>query len=116
MSQMMNSPYLKGCLDIGHTILTGENLTRIITMMGADRLSALHIHDVTPIRDAHTLPYTNCVNFEEMICALGEIGYKGDITFESGNFERSFPEELYLSALTLTADVGHYFKDRIESK
>ena len=112
---MMKSPYMKGCLDVGHCALTGENLTRIITMMGAARLAALHIHDVSPVSDSHTLPYTQSVNFEEMITALKTIGYKGDITFESGNFERNFPEELYLSALRLTADVGHYFKSRLEA-
>ena len=112
---MMNSPYMKGCLDIGHCLLTGEKLERIITMMGADRLAALHIHDVDGVRDNHTLPYTRAVNFEEMITSLKAIGYKGDITFESGSFERNFPEELYLSALRLTADVGHYFKNRIEA-
>ena len=112
---MMKSPYMKGCLDIGHCLLTGENLERIITMMGADRLAALHIHDVDGVRDNHTLPYTRAVNFEEMLGALKAIGYMGDITFESGNFERRFPEELYLSALRLTADVGHYFKSRLEA-
>lgn len=111
---MMKSPYMKGCLDIGHAVLTGEDMTRIITMMGADRLAALHIHDVSPTDDSHTLPYTRAVNFEEMITALKAIGYKGDITFKSGNFECKFPKELYLSALRLTADVGHYFKNCIE--
>lgn len=111
---MMKSPYMKGCLDIGHCILTGEDLTRAITMLGADRLAALHIHDVSPTDDTHTLPYTRAVNFGEMIDALKAIGYKGDITFESGEFERRFPEALYLSALRLTADVGHYFKSCIE--
>ena len=70
---MMKSPYMKGCLDIGHCILTGENLTRIITTLGADRLAALHIHDVSPIRDSHTLPYTQAVDFEEMITALKKL-------------------------------------------
>lgn len=112
---MIDSPYMKGCLDIGHLLLTGENLTRIIEMMGPDRLAALHVHDVYPQSDAHTLPFLGNVNFEEMTEALKKIGYKGDITFESGNFERHFPtEELMLSALRLTADVGHYFKSKIE--
>lgn len=112
---MIDSPYMKGCLDIGHLLLTGENLTRIIEMMGPDRLAALHVHDVYPQSDAHTLPFLGNVNFEEMTEALKKIGYKGDITFESGNFERRFPtEELQLSALRLTADIGKYFKSKLE--
>lgn len=112
---MIDSPYMKGCLDIGHAVLTGENLTRIITMLGSDRLAGLHIHDVTPTADSHTLPYTQSVDFSEMLSALKSIGYRGDITFESANFERKFPQELYLSALRLTADVGHYFKHCLEA-
>lgn len=112
---MINSPYMKGCLDIGHTILTGENIPRIIETMGADRIAALHIHDVYPQSDAHTIPFLGCVNYDEMLESLKKIGYKGDITFESGNFEKSFPtEELQLSALRLTADIGKYFKSRLE--
>ena len=112
---MIDSPYMKGCLDIGHTILTGESIPRIIEMLGADRLAALHIHDVYPQSDAHTLPFLGCVNYDEMLDSLKKIGYKGDITFESGAFEKHFPtEELQLSALRLTADVGKYFKEKLE--
>ena len=112
---MIDSPYMKGCLDIGHLILTGENVLRAIETLGAYRLAALHIHDVYPQSDAHTIPFLGCVNYDEMIDGLKKIGYKGDITFESGNFERHFPtEELQLSALRLTADIGNYFKSRLE--
>lgn len=112
---MINSPYMKGCLDVGHMLLTGESLSRVIELMGADRIAALHIHDVYPQSDAHTLPFLGNVNFEEMVTSLKKIGYRGDITFESGAFEKHFPtEELMLSALRLTADVGKYFKARIE--
>ena len=111
---MINSPHFKGCLDIGHTTLTGESLTRMIETLGADRLAALHIHDVKPQEDTHTIPYLCSVNYEEMLNGLKKIGYKGDITFESGNFERSFPKELYLPALKFTAEIGKYFKTRVE--
>ncbi len=111
---MMNSPYFKGCLDIGHVILTGENLTRIISMLGPNRLAALHIHDVSSKDDIHTVPYTRAVDFEEMVTALKSIDYQGDLTFEHVGYEIRFPEPLYLSALRLAADIGHYFKARLE--
>lgn len=111
---MIDSPYLKGCLDIGHVILTGENLTRIITALGSDRLAALHIHDVSSKEDIHTVPYTRAVDFEEMLTALKTIGYQGDLTFEHVGYEVRFPEPLYLSALRLASDIGHYFKARLE--
>lgn len=113
---MINSPYLKACLDIGHTVLTGESVKNMIHTLGRDRLFGLHIHDVDTVRDNHTLPYTQKVNFEEMIDGLAEIGYEGDITFEASVFPRSFPTELKASAWKLMADVGHYFAREIEKR
>lgn len=111
---MINSPYLKACLDIGHTQLTGESIANMVRTLGKDRLFGLHIHDVDGIKDNHTLPYTRNVDFSEMINALAEIGYEGDITFEAGNFLKTFPDELVPSAARLMADVGHYFRSQIE--
>ncbi len=113
---MINSPYLKACLDIGHTCLTGESVANMIKTLGKDRLFGLHIHDVDAINDSHTLPYTEKVNFAEMIDALAEIGYTGDITFEAEDFFRPFPDELVPSAARLMADVGHYFAKSVQQK
>lgn len=111
---MIDSPYLKACLDIGHSYLTGESITNMVKTLGKDRLFGLHIHDVDGIHDSHTLPYTRSVDFAEMISALKEIGYEGDITFEANAFFKPFPDELIPSAARLMADVGHYFKKQIE--
>ncbi len=113
---MISSPYLKACLDIGHTFLTGESITNMVTTLGKERLFGLHIHDVDGLRDNHTLPYTRNVNFAEMIDALSEIGYEGDITFEASEFLKPFPDELVPSAARLMADVGHYFANSIKQK
>ena len=113
---MIDSPYLKACLDIGHTYLTGESVANMIKTLGKDRLFGLHIHDVDGIRDNHTLPYTRNVDFAEMSDTLAEIGYEGDITFEAMGFVKPFPEELYPSAFRLMADVGHYFASEIGKK
>lgn len=113
---MINSPYLKACLDIGHAVLVGESVINMIRTLGPDRIYGLHIHDVDTIHDNHTLPYTQKVDFEEMLNGLAEIGYTGDITFEAGVFPRSFPTELKLSAWRLMADVGHYFVKEIEKR
>lgn len=113
---MLNSPYLKACLDIGHTFLTGESVANMITTLGKVRLFGLHIHDVDGIRDSHTLPYTLNVDFNEMLDSLAKISYEGDITFEADHFISVFPDELKASALKLMADVGHYFKDEFEKR
>lgn len=113
---MIGSPYLKACLDIGHTCLTGESVANMIKTLGKERLFGLHIHDVDAINDSHTLPYTLKVDFAEMIDALAEIGYEGDITFEAENFFRPFPDALVPSAAKLMADIGHYFASEIGKK
>ena len=113
---MIDSPYLKACLDIGHTILTGESIENMVKSLGRNRLFGLHIHDVDGLHDNHTLPYTRSVHFDEMINSLAEIGYEGDITFEAMGFVKNFPEALMPSALRMMADVGHYFKAQIEAK
>ncbi len=112
---MVDSPYMKACLDIGHTILTGENISNMIKTLGKGRLFGLHIHDVDGLSDNHTLPYTSKVDFEKMIAALAEIDYRGDITFEALGFIDPFPDELVPSALRLMAEVGHYFAKAIEA-
>ena len=88
----------------------------MIKTLGKDRLFGLHIHDVDAINDSHTLPYTLKVDFAEMIDALAEIGYEGDITFEAENFFRPFPDALVPSAAKLMADIGHYFASEIGKK
>ncbi|MEE0927686.1 MAG: sugar phosphate isomerase/epimerase family protein [Acutalibacteraceae bacterium] len=113
---MINSPYLKACLDIGHTVLTGESITNMCRTLGKERIVGLHIHDVDGANDNHTLPYTLKANFEEMIDALAEIGYEGDITFEVGSFVVDMPRELQPSAMRLMADMGHYFVRSIKAK
>lgn len=113
---MIDSPYLKACLDIGHTALTGESVANMIKTLGKERLFGLHIHDVDFVNDSHTLPYTRNVDFAEMIDSLAEIGYEGDVTFEALCFVKPFPDELIPSALRMMADVGHYFKNQIEAK
>jgi len=105
----VDSPWLVGCLDIGHVSLMGADIPAFIRTMGAKRLQALHLHDTDLQHDSHTLPYTLKVNYDEVIQALHEIGYQGDITFEAGNFFRNFPEALLPSAAKLMADVGKYF-------
>ena len=76
--------------------------------MGKDRIRALHIHDTDFIRDSHTMPFTQKIDYIAVAKTLGEIGYQGDFTYESGSFFNRFPMELYSSGLKLMHDVGRY--------
>ena len=53
------------------------------------------------------------MNFEEIIQALIDINYKGDITFEAGSFFKKFPCELVPAAARMMFEVGDYFRRRV---
>lgn len=84
------------CLDIGHAEMrgSGEGAARMIRALGS-RLQALHIHDNDRWHDSHKLPFTMDIDFDAVIEALREIGYKGYISLEACEHLRGFtPEEV----------------------
>ncbi len=110
----VNSPYIKACLDIGHTVLVGENPVKMIKTLG-NRIAALHVHDNDGIHDSHTLPFHGIIKWNEVAKALKDINYQGEITLETeGFFSKSFPREIYPEATKYMADVTRKFCDMIE--
>ena len=111
----VNSPWIVGCLDIGHCALVGQDPAEFIRAMGPDRLKALHVHDVDYKQDNHTMPFMQKLDWESVFAALGEIGYTGDLTFEADNFLRPFPTELLPDAAALMVKTGRYLISRAEA-
>ena len=114
MIDAVDSPYLKGCLDVGHCALVGIDPCEAIRVLGHDRLKALHVHDVDYLSDCHTLPFMEKLDFESICKALGEIDYTGDLTLEANNFIRSFPKALLPEACRLMAKTAGYLAERID--
>lgn len=115
---MFNDEYVVACLDIGHAEMC-RDLTTAVEMIKAlgNRLYALHIHDNDRQHDAHQVPYTQKINFHEILEALKEIEYPGNITFEIETcYNRgedptaSLPFELYPEFVRLELKIGEYFK------
>lgn len=104
----VDSPWITGCLDIGHCALVGVEPQDFIRVMGGSRIKALHVQDVNYREDCHTMPYLESLNWDEITKALSEIGYQGDFTFECDNFINRFPKELMPAAETLMAETGRY--------
>ncbi len=102
----IGSPWIVGCLDIGHVPLVGEDLPRMIQMLGSARLQALHVHDNDLHHDNHALPYTMQIDFSSVTQALREIGYQGDMTFEAHDLCAHLPPAAQLSGARLLHDVG----------
>lgn len=111
----VGSEWIVGCLDIGHTVLTGEDPADFIRALGSGRLKALHVHDVDYRRDCHTLPFMERLDWDSITAALREIGYAGDFTFEADQFLNRFPEKLRPEASGLMAKTGRYLISLIET-
>ncbi len=109
----VNSSWIVGCLDIGHVPLVGEDLPRIIRMLGRNRLKALHVHDNNLTQDSHALPYTMSIDFDAVTAALKEIGYTGDVTFEADNACGKLPSHLKQAGARLMFGVGRDLAGKI---
>ena len=111
----LDSPWIVGCLDIGHCALVGVDPARFVREMGSGRLQALHVHDVNYVRDCHTMPFMESLDWNAIARSLGEIGYEGDFTFEADNFLAPFPDALKPEASALMAKTGRYLMERIDA-
>lgn len=111
----VDSPWIVGCLDIGHCALVGQDPADFIRAMGPDRLQALHVHDVDHKHDCHTMPFTQKLDWESICAALGEIGYTGELTFEADNTLAAFPNELLDAAAAMMACTGRYLISRVDA-
>lgn len=96
------------CLDIGHSELTGGKTVEIIRELN-DKIIALHLHDVDFIRDNHSLPFLQKVDYAPIIEALKEIKYSGDITLEV-SLPEHLPQELVEDFVKYMGATAKFFK------
>lgn len=80
------------CLDIGHCALVGVEPADAIKVLG-ERLAALHVHDNHYEDDEHLLALCGKIDYQKVMSALKEIGYKGELTFECDKYLKKFPDE-----------------------
>lgn len=112
--QQVDSPWIVGCLDIGHCVLVGVDPAEAIRVLGKKYLRALHVHDVDGQRDLHTMPYLGKVDWAAVTKALGEIGYQGEMTFETHGYFEALPRELWESAGVLLEKTGRHLVDEVK--
>ncbi len=110
----INSTYFKGCLDLGHTVLVGQDPADFIRKMGPDRLAALHVHDVTGHEDSHTAPYLGILHWNDIARSLKEIGYRGNITLEADSLMRRFPAELVPDGVVLLGKIARHIANLVD--
>ncbi len=104
----VNDPFFVACLDIGHAEMEGINTTapEMICALG-HRLGALHIHDNDLHFDSHAIPFSMKIDFDAVVKALKEIGYKGDLTLEADQHCLGFtPETVHVAVKEMAASVN----------
>ena len=113
----VNDPFLVACLDIGHAELCGLSTTAcdMIRTLGPDRLACLHVHDNDKCHDSHVLPFTMDIEWEPIAAALAEIGYRGDITLECGNYVKTFTADTAAACAASMASAAARLRDMIRA-
>ncbi len=110
----VDSEWIVACVDVGHAYLVGEDFPALVGAL-ADRLQALHVHDVQTDIDLHTLPYFGCIPYDEVIKAIAASGYGGDLTFEVDLSLQHVPDDLLPDTLRYFVRVGRQLISRIEA-
>ncbi len=110
----IDSKYIRACLDVGHCSLVGEEAEDAIRILGADRLHALHVHDNSYTGDDHTLPFLGKMNWDEIMKALKDIGYTGELTYEADGFLRNMPNDYMQQAANFMAQTGRFLLSKIQ--
>ena len=108
----IDSEWIVGCLDLGHTAVVNEGIPNMIHALGPKRLQALHVHDTDFINDSHTLPFMAKMDYEAIAAALAEIGYQGDFTLEADRFLARVPDALIPAAVKFMCQTARYLAEK----
>lgn len=109
------------CYDVGHANMTARNIFHDLKVLG-HRVKCLHIHDNDGLKDRHQAPYTyktgdrkhTLLDWEAFYAGLKEIGYKGDLNFETFGQLLMVPTELWEANLRYLNAVAQYIRSRIQ--
>ncbi len=83
----VNDPYLVACVDIGHAEMKGLDTSAPVMLRTlGEHVQALHLHDNDCWHDSHQRLFTEQIDFDAVVKALKEIGYKGYLTLESCSY------------------------------
>ena len=111
---LLPEKYFVACVDVGHANLKclKTSPAEMIRCLG-NRVCALHLHDNDTITDSHLLPYTVSVDFNEIVSALKDINYRGDITLEAVSYPSLFPTSVYPEVAELMCAITKYIRSRV---
>lgn len=103
-----SDPMVAACWDTGHANIRGLDQVRALRKLG-HRVKNLHINDNHNCnRDEHLQPFMGYIDWFKVIPALAEIGYNGDMTYETNQVGIKARDELQDAFLRLTYENGCY--------
>ena len=113
----VGDPSFVACLDIGHAAMRGlgTSVREMILSLGDD-LAALHVHDNDLHYDSHQIPGSMNIDFDDMVAALSEIGYKGYITLEACEYLSNASEGDVFDGVKALAASARRLADSYEAK
>lgn len=103
------------CMDIGHMQLVMKNIRTYAPILGK-HIQCLHIHDNDAHADRHLAPFTGTTNWEHVCSTLRDIGYRGDLSFETFRQTRTagtFDKDLVQPWLNVICATGVAFRKKI---
>lgn len=107
------NPVFTVCFDVGHANLVCDNPAEMIRR-AKGYIGYTHIHDNDGAFDLHRLPFYGNIEWEEVMKALAEIGYDGNLNYESGRFLDNVPSSLRAEGAKYMAKVGRHLIERYE--
>ena len=113
--RMLDSPVFCACVDMGHAMLMGLPPEDFVAGMDKGVMKCIHVQDTDGKVDRHWIPYQGVHNWDNVMKALAEYGYEGNLDMEIIHAYDALPDELMLPALEYTAKVGRYLADKFES-
>ena len=108
----LNSDWFVLLVDTGHANLVGIPPQDLIRSLTPGALRGLHIQDTDSTSDRHQLPFMGKICWDEVIQALKDTGYQGDLTFEINKILEPIPNELAEAALAYSMAVGRHLLDK----
>ena len=81
--KMIDSPYMRVCLDTGHCSVFGQSPADAVRLFGKEYLRAMHVHDNDGRADRHMLPGQGVIDWEDFAKALAEIGCECPVSIET---------------------------------
>ncbi len=111
----LQDDFFVACMDIGHGEMrgSGDGAAHMIRTLGS-RVQALHIHDNDRWHDNHQIPLTMDIDFDAVLKALKEIGYKGYFTLEAYGFLADYNEQNVFAGVVKMQESARKLADMYE--